>query len=399
MLADALFELPENLPTRRKRRRKGERLYPEKKYKKRVNRNFERGPLAVANAIPRGSSRPAYAEYWVKHVMQHDDYLSANAQCRRNIITFVRVIARSVDHTSMTVSPGWEYLIRETGLSRSTINRIRARLHKAGLLGTVAKGRQAQYTPQKDINERAIYVLLVPSQLKSVEKSEPATGDYEVIAPQARAYASVPQSIKDVATPRQTFEASPSGSPRVAATAPRPQERWHGSRTTKSAGAKGACRESELQAATELQLRFFALRRTTTADVATRCRPFFRKGWTINDIARALDTKPDGSKWPHDGATGILDVGRWMQYRLQAWMIDGRPMMSRTQRELVRARELKAKRRVEVERQGIEQQRRQQAQLRTTSEWKAVCKAVARGDAKINDETGEVIWNAGRVRD
>jgi hypothetical protein len=392
MLADALFELPENTPTRRVSR-KGVRKYPEKKYPKRVNRIFERSPLVVANAInavnatlPKGcrSQRPARAEQWVKTVMKHEAVLSANAQCRANIIMFVLVIARSVDLGSMTVNPGWDYLIRETGLSRSTINRIRIRLHEAGLLGTVAKGRQAKYTETKDINERAIYVLLVPANLKSVEKTEPATGDYEVIAPTGAGPRERTTTIKAVATPRADFEDSPSGSSRPQLPANRPGHFWAGNATTKSAGAKGACRETEMQAASELRLRSFELRRASTADVAARCRPFFRRGWTVNDIRKALDTKPDGTKWAHSGAQGIVDVGKWLAYRLQAWMVDGYPMLTARQRDLVRARELKAQQRAALD-ERAKRLESLQDQEQINREGAARARAILRGSGNMDN--------------
>jgi hypothetical protein len=341
--------------------------------------------------------RPAWAAEWVRAVLRSDYINGLNRQARENVKKLALVLARSVDHDSMTVNPGWEYLITRSGLSRSTVNRIRQRLTNAGLLATVAKGRTAEWTPQKDVNERAIYVLLVPSPLKSVEKSEPPTGDYEVIAPtDAHTGAILRDVSKDVAPPRRSFEDSPSGSSPEQLPARRPQTEWASSTTTKSAGTKGSRRESERQAAAMLQEKFFELRRTTTADVATRCRPFFMAGWTLGDVAHALDWMPGGKQWAHDGATGIADVGRWMVYRLQAWMRDGTVLPSRTQRQRADQARKKA-----LRRKAMEERAARLAELPkqddTNRRGAALAKAILRGDARIDEGTGEVVWNASPV--
>ena len=42
-------------------------------------------------------------------------------------------------------------------------------------------------------------------------------------------------------------------------------------------------------------------------------------GWTVNDVLAAIDHRPDGTAWAHDGATGVQQVGRWLTHRLSAW--------------------------------------------------------------------------------
>lgn len=387
-----LFELPGEQLTRRKRVKQ----YKPKKYKRRVPREYERGPAAVGRAIPKGHMRPVWAMDWLQAVFKSDHINALNSQARENVKKLALVMARSVEPSSMTIRPGWDYLITRSGLSRSTVNRIRQRLHDAGLLGTVAKGVNAEWSPSHE-NERAVYVLLVKSSLKAVDKSEPATANFEEIPPRTRTGAILADVKKDVATPRQTFEDSPEGLVSVALPASRPQPLWHGSQTTKSAGNKGARRESERQAAAELQRKFFELRRTTTADVATRCRKFFMAGWTITDIARALDFMPGGGQWAHDGANGIRDVGRWMEYRLAAWVRDGTVLPSHGQRILANARRVKAIQRKTLDERAVRLERLPE-QDRTNKIGAALAKAVLRGDAIINPDTGEVTWNASGQR-
>lgn len=382
----ALFDIPVTEPTRSARRRK----FPEKKYKRRVSRDFERSNLAVSNAIYEGTSRPAWAAEWLRAVWRNDDIQAMNRQGRENVRLLTLIMARSVDHASMTIRPGWDYLIEASGLSKSTVNRIRQRLHDAKLLGTVAKGRTAACTPQKTINERAVYVLLVPSPLRLVEKSETPTANFVEIPPRTREGASIPDDQTDTATPRRSFQDSPQGLVSVSQPAHRKGDLWPGNATT-SAQTKAARRANERQAASELQARFFELRRTTTADIASRCRPFFMAGWTLNDIAHALDWMPGGGQWAHDGAKGISDVGRWMAYRLKAWMREGTVIASHSQRVVAEAKRQKAISRKALERHAAELANRP-AQDMTNRRGATLAKAVLRGDATINPETGEVSW-------
>lgn len=384
--------MPSDTPPAKKPRgnRRYRQRFKPKKYAKRVARENERGYSAVSKAIPKGASRPSRPTLWLQAIRKSDFIGALNSQARENVWKLALIMARSTDMASMTIKPGWDYLIKESGLSRSTVNRVRQRLHDAGLLGTVGKGRTKLWTTQLTSNDRAVYVLCIPSQLRAVEKSEPPTGDYEVIAPRTREHASVPQHQTDTATPRRTFEDSPQGLVSVPVPASRPQPSWPGDATTKSAGTKGGRRETERQAALALQEKFFELRRTTTADIATRCRPFFMAGWTINDIAHALNWTPSG-KWEHDGATGIRDIGRWMAYRLQAWMRDGTVLPSPYQRQRAEKVRQKAIRRKALDERAARLQALPQ-QDETNRRGAALARAVLRGDAKINLDTGEVTW-------
>ena len=383
--------MPEPVADTPKRRRR----FKKKKYPKRVNRAVERSIHTVKIAVAaKGLSRPAFAAAWIKAVFDSDYVHSLNAQARHNIRRLVVIMANSVDAVSKTISPGWDYLIRTSGLSRSTINRIRQRLHDAGFLITVAKGRTAKWAEAgpdgKKINERAIYALTLPES--PVEKTEPATANFKEIPPRTRAHAQVPQSIKDTATPRLISGALPEGQCSSLLPAKRKLIPWSSSTTPKSAVTKGERREAERQVALMLQDRFFALRRTSTADVATRCREFFMAGWTAGDIAHALDKLPGGELWAHDGADGIKDVGKWMKYRLDAWKRDGTVIPSPTQRTLARSARIKAQQRLMLEQRSIRLQQLQD-QGKTNTTWAARVKAVLRGHATIDATTGEVKLN------
>jgi len=68
-----------------------------------------------------------------------------------------------------------------------------------------------------------------------------------------------------------------------------------------------------------LQARVPVLGRASTAHVSTRIREFVLAGWSVADVVAAMDTRPDGTRWPHDGAHGVGNVGGWLAYRLAAW--------------------------------------------------------------------------------
>ncbi len=74
-----------------------------------------------------------------------------------------------------------------------------------------------------------------------------------------------------------------------------------------------------LTAAGELQRRLPVLRKITTKHVRSLTRVFFLAGWTPSDIAHAIDHRPTGQRWPHDGASGVENPGAWAAYRLGAW--------------------------------------------------------------------------------
>src|SRR5699024_7337442 len=99
---------------------------------------------------------------------------------------------------------------------------------------------------------------------------------------------------------------------------------------------------NRLAAAGELQNRLPVLRLITTKHVRAITREFFLAGWTVRDIIEAIDHRPDGTRWPHSGATGVGNVGAWLTHRLSAWRThDGQPHRSPTKsRETQRLEQL-----------------------------------------------------------
>lgn len=235
------------------------------------------------------------------------------ADRRATILAVADVVAFCADWTSMTSRPTWALLGARTGRSRATVARALATLREAGLLGVVATGRSAGYGPMAlgGQAEAAVYVLAVRSTLRLVDQ---AGDEHETPTRAAGSYP--PPGARGV---RETAMTEPLRGPTLGAAArpsvltPRRQEPlWPGSATARR-------KDERRSAAAELQRRSFPLRRTSTAWIAATTREFMLAGWTVNDVLAAIDHRPDGSAWAHDGATGVQQVGRWLAHRLTAW--------------------------------------------------------------------------------
>lgn len=92
-------------------------------------------------------------------------------------------------------------------------------------------------------------------------------------------------------------------------------------------------RADRLAAADELRWRVPVLRRISAAHVRHAVREYFLAGWTVLDIHHAIDQRPDGATWRHDGADGVARPADWLAYRLAAWRDGaGTVVRSRSQR-------------------------------------------------------------------
>lgn len=290
----------------------------------------ERSPLAVASALPHGSSRAPDQAAWRLSVRHSPALDQLRADRRATTLAVADLLAYSADWASMTTRPTWAVLCARTGRSRATVARALALLRGAGLLGVVATGRSAGYGPMALGNqaEAAVYVLAVASPLSlvagAVDEDETPTGVAgRSDPPGARAS-------------RATSEAEPLRGQIIDA-APRPTlPRLHRNDPVWSGTATAQRKDERQAAAAELQRRLPPLRRTSTAWIAAATREFMLAGWTVNDVHHALDRRPDGSGWPHDGATGVSEIGRWLTYRLAAWR-DGHETVMRSPSQRVAA--------------------------------------------------------------
>ena len=290
----------------------------------------ERSTLAVASALPHGSSRAPDQAAWRLSVRHSPALDQLRADRRGTTLAVADVLAYSADWASMTTRPTWAVLCARTGRSRATVARALALLRGASLLGVVATGRSAVYVPMALGNqaEAAVYVLAVASPLSlvagAVDEDETPTGVAGSSDPPG-ARASQTKSEAEPLRGQIIDAASRPTLPRLHRNDPV----WSGTAT--------AQRKDERQAAAgELQRRLPPLRRTSTAWIAAATREFMLAGWTVNDLHHALDHRPDGSRWPHDGATGVQQIGRWLTFRLAVWK-DGHGTVLRSPSQRVAA--------------------------------------------------------------
>jgi len=377
----ALFDMPAPDDTPKKKRRR----WKPKVHKKRVDIAYERTLRVAIAAVPQGSVRSASGSEWIRDTLDCDEFHAMRPQKRRGMAKLIPLIPRSLERSSMTVMPGIDYLAQTAGIGKRSVERYMSDLHAWGRLGTVARGRTAAWSPN-GTNERAVYVLTKPAPFFVVDKTGGPTAPAELVDPTgARARNKTP---KATAAPRLPYQATSGRSDLHPAN--RRQEFWPGDATT-SAKTKGARRAAEAQASRELRSRSFPLRQGSIAEVATACREWFMAGWTVNDILYPIDHKPRGGQWPHDGADGVADIGRWLKYRLGAWKRDGTVIRSKTQRIVAEQHRHKA-----LQRKALADRADRLANLAGQAETNrvgaAVARAVVRGHAKINNETGEVVW-------
>lgn len=314
---------------------------------RRVSTARETTGLVIGRVLPNGYVRPATPGQW-RTVMREG---LSPAAFRADRLATLRAVATALmcwtDWDTLTSRPTWAVLIEHcqsnTGRgSRRTIARAIATLIELRLIARVAHGRQGRYAggvdPVSTPNEAAVYVLIVPSQLSAV--AEPGVVDHASAVPAVDTNGTPPetgfwflprtrargQEIISEPLRGADFDQAAQAPPTPKLDGNRHAELWSRCATTGSQGAR-------LSAAAELQRRLPVLRQIGTRDLRNCLREFFLAGWTVRDVEHAIDWKPDGSRWPHDGARGIgpISVRAWLAHRLAPWTTEGTPRRSFTQ--------------------------------------------------------------------
>lgn len=277
-------------------------------------------------ALPRGAARASSQQQWLDVVRQHEDFAHLRADARRTVLTIATHLARAADWTSMTSRPTWEALGERSGRSRATVARVLARLRKASLLGVVVTGRSAGYAPMALDDgqaEAALYVLAVPSPVAAVPVDEDETPS-----------APLPGERQNPVRARGNRDRP--GGDRSATSWPR--------------FATAKRKDDRRAASSALKRHAPVLRSLSDAKLASLLREFFLAGWTVADVQHALDTRGDGTPWPHSGAQGVRNPAGWLIHRLSAWREGGTVTRSRSQRADAERARLRALHRAEVER-------------------------------------------------
>lgn len=295
---------------------------------------------------------------------QHPQFATLLRPRREGLRAVLSALVSVADRDTMTSRPGWAYIATRTGCSRRSIARHLRTLREWGLLGLVATGRSAAYAPRRLDGTReadaAVYVLACPAQLADTPQPPKEKPARRIVSVQ------IDSTVDEIGTPPREAGPSPfrgevthtrAHAREAHPTESRPDQLW-----PRRQGAK--TKKQQKQAAAELRRWCgLALRHLSAADIASVCRDFFAAGWTLADIRHSLDERPDGSRWPHDGAPSTDDPRRlrgWMRHRLAVWRADsGAVVESRSQRILREAAARKA--RVVAERAQSQRSRAERA--------------------------------------
>lgn len=329
---------------------------------RRVNVAQESSDDAVQRVLPAGYMRPADQRQWRSVMTESID--AALFRVDRDATT--RAVATALmcwaDWDTLTTRPTWDTLVadcrRRTGRgSRRTIARAIATLIELHLIARVSHGRRGCFAPGGHLanagklhwsqvpdqnsdgdpdNETAVYVLLVPSTMRLVVNNavDIAAVDGNGTPPDLRIVSETHPTHAREASPAEPLRGTPPQSEPLAARALSGAPRRRLPLWLPHAAAQG--QDNMSLAAAEFRRWLPILQRLSVPDVRSLLRPFLLAGWTLSDVLHALDWRPDGSRWPHDGDHGISPdphrVRGWFRYRLGPWVVDGVARRSPSQR-------------------------------------------------------------------
>lgn len=296
--------------------------------RRRASRQRERTPLAIAGAIPPGSTRVRRLSTYVELVDAHAEKALVRIDRRERLRLLALALLERASHSADgTTMPTWAFLEERLGCHRSTVARLLALLRSWGLLGVVATGRSAACAPggplartkahhsaakdyQGGQNEAAIYVLCQPRPLVAV--------DTNATPPPERANALPRTHARSTSVPQSEPLRGPNHQ-RAAQARPEPHQRDYRPGRWYSPTATISGKDAAMAASRELQARVPALYRISDRHVRSVLREFFLAGWTVADVILAVDRRPTGQPWPHDGAHSVDNVGAWLAHRLKPW--------------------------------------------------------------------------------
>lgn len=288
-------------------------------------------------------SRAADQASWLRAVRAHPVLDTMNANGRTTLLAIAEQLAWSADWQTMTTRPTWALLGQHAGRSRATVARHLKRLRDAGLVGVVVSGWMADGPAALDQGpDAALYVLATPSPVTAVDKDEtPSQFRFGFV------FSSV---LGQPRTRARGAEAEPLRGRAIAAAA-RPS-RLSRERQLDQPPPRATSAQTDRQARIlEVQRRVPATRSVSFKAMRSILRPFFLAGWTVNDVVHAVDYRPDGSLWPHEGSRGVRVPKGWLPYRLSAWVDDaGTVRRSPSQRVIADGQRLAALRRARQQR-------------------------------------------------
>ena len=249
----------------------------------------------IAAAVPSGSRRPRSQSSYLRVLQADEDLDGVRADFRGNVLEFARIHARYAHWGDLTSRPTRRRVCEQAGMSVSTYKACRRWLEARGYLGLVEPGSTPEFQPAvlrrspDQGNTAAVYVLCVPA-IKEKRLSRLVRKARELIRPP-----SVISQMRDLSTSRGA--------------------------ETKRGDAPDL---SGLR-------RLAPLKNLSDRALAVCCRPFLAAGWTVADLAFAVDHRFGGEQWRLSMGTIRRPAG-WFRWRLNHWTGgDGKPLPSRSQ--------------------------------------------------------------------
>lgn len=300
----------------------------------RVNRAYETAPSVVARAVPAGSVRAANPSQTLRALEDHPEFALFYRNRQAGLRAVVRALGAHAEWSTMTARPGHARLAAMSGIPERTMQRHLRTLRDFGLVGVVATGRPAELAePGPDglrINEAAVYVLCAPAPLAAVDSGavDENGGPSRVSGRTVHELSTTTHArvqIAEGASPIHESEDLPAR--RV------PVCHWPETRAP-------ATRRQRWAAGAQLRVVALPLRALSARDVASVCRDFFAAGWSVRDVAYAIDHSPAGPRrmLSLDLEDGSARVRGWLRWRLASWRgPDGAVAAPRSQRALAAA--------------------------------------------------------------
>ena len=249
----------------------------------------------IAAAVPAGSRRPRSQSAWLRIMAAEPDLEGVRADFRANLLEWARIHGRYASWADLTSRPTRARVCEQGDMSVSTYKACRRWWEQRGYVGLVEAGSTPEFQPailrrSPDApNTAQVYVLTVPCareklMTRLVRKAR------ELIRPP-----SAISQMRDLATSRGA--------------------------ETKRGDAP------DLSALRRLQ----PLKNLSDRALAVCCGPFLAAGWTVADLAHAVDHRFGGEPW----RLSMRDIRRpagWFRWRLKHWLGgDGQPLPSRSQ--------------------------------------------------------------------
>lgn len=258
----------------------------------------EMSPEAIARALPSGAERAPEGS-WLDEVRAAVYGEKVRSDFRARILAVADLIHGARTPSKGVSMPGTERLGELLGLKTGRpVRKVLAWLRDRLLLVTVAQGRSADWRLDGKAL-RTVHALIRPIVDKSGRpSSEPKSPGRN---PLACALDFARKAVGGPSYRRMTREEIDA-------------PLWHGHKTTSSEA-------DELLATHEFmrRLRPYAFKETSATALRAVLAPFFAAGVTVRRLLDMLDARPDGARWPHDGAQGVRNHVAWAYARLNAW--------------------------------------------------------------------------------